>query len=77
MAEVVHVNKLKPIAESILRLEEEKKTLAEMIREKYAEAKSEGFDVAALKKALADTKKKPDDVSDFEENVQMYRDAIS
>lgn len=77
MAEVVVVNKLKPLAERIQRLEEEKKNTAEMIKEVFAEAKTEGFDVAALRKALSDLKKNESDVSDFQETVQMYRDALA
>lgn len=77
MAEVVTINKLKPLVDRVLRLTEERNATNEMIKEVYAEAKNEGFDVKAMKKAIADIQKDAQDVSDFEETVQLYRDAMS
>jgi uncharacterized protein (UPF0335 family) len=77
MAEVVVVNKLKPLIDRIERLEEEKRTTAEMIKEVYAEAKNEGFDVAAMRKVISERKKNPSDITEFEETVQLYRDAVN
>ena len=48
-----------------------------MKKEVMAEAKAEGFDTKALKKAISDLEKDSQDVSDFEETVQLYRDALS
>jgi uncharacterized protein (UPF0335 family) len=76
MTEVVTVNKLKPLIERVERLEEEKRNTAEMIAEVYAEAKNEGFDVKAMRKVVADRRKQPNDVSEFEETVELYRDAV-
>lgn len=45
---------LKAVIERVERLEEEKKTLADDIRDVYAEAKGNGFDVTALKELLRD-----------------------
>ena len=42
---------LKAIIERIERLEEEKKTISDDIRDVYAEAKGNGFDVKALRTA--------------------------
>jgi uncharacterized protein (UPF0335 family) len=39
-------------ADRLSRLEEERKALSEDIKEAYADAKSEGFTVSALKKAI-------------------------
>src|SRR4029078_10551556 len=42
-------DQLKAIIERIERLEEEKKTISDEIRDVYAEAKGNGFDVKALR----------------------------
>ncbi len=42
-------DQLKAIVERIERLQEEKKTISEDIRDVYAEAKGNGFDVKALR----------------------------
>lgn len=44
--------RLQELALSIGRLEEERKALAADIADKYAEAKSEGYTVSALRKAI-------------------------
>jgi hypothetical protein len=44
-------DQLKAIIERIERLEEEKKTISDDIRDVYAEAKGNGFDVKALRTA--------------------------
>ncbi len=44
--------KLRQTVKRIERLEEEKKEIAEQIKEVYAEAKSMGFDVKALRQAV-------------------------
>ena len=44
--------KLRQTVMRIERLEEEKKEVAEQIKEVYAEAKSMGFDVKALRQAV-------------------------
>ena len=45
---------LKSIIERIERLEEEKKALAEDIKEVYAEAKGSGFDAKIIRKVVVD-----------------------
>lgn len=50
---------LRAFVERIERLEEEKAALAEDIREVYAEAKSSGFDVKAIR-AIVRMRKQPD-----------------
>ncbi len=50
-------DQLRTVVERIERLEEEKATIAGDIREVYGEAKSNGFDVKALRKIVALRKK--------------------
>lgn len=45
-------DQLKSITERIERLEEEKKAISDDIRDVYAEAKGNGFDVKVLKKVV-------------------------
>jgi uncharacterized protein (UPF0335 family) len=54
---------LKSYAERIARLEEEKKTISDDIKEVFTEAKSRGYDVAALRAVIALSKKKPEVVA--------------
>ena len=46
-------DQLRAFIERIERLEEEKKTIADDIKDVYGEAKSSGFDPAILKKVIA------------------------
>ena len=55
MSEVQSVarDQLRTIVERIERLEEEKKTIADDIKEVYGEAKANGFDTKALRKIVS------------------------
>jgi uncharacterized protein (UPF0335 family) len=53
----VAVDQLKSIIERVERLEEEKKDLAEDIKDVYGEAKGNGFDTAIIRKIIALRKK--------------------
>ncbi len=50
--QIVAKDQLRSIIERIERLEEEKKTIADDIREVYAEAKGNGFDVKILRQVV-------------------------
>ena len=52
MAESVARDQLRSIVERIERLEEEKKAIADDIREVFAEAKANGFDIKVLRQVL-------------------------
>ena len=54
----VAAGQLKAIVERIERLEEEKKEVADQIKEVYAEAKGNGFDAKVLRKIVS-LRKKP------------------
>lgn len=45
-------DQLKSVIERVERLEEEKKTISDDIRDVYAEAKGNGYDVKALRKIV-------------------------
>jgi len=68
--------KLKSFVERIEKLEEEKKTIADDIREVYAEAKAEGFDVKALRVVIRLFRQDSDERREHEALVDLYRDAV-
>lgn len=68
--------RLRTIVDRIERLEEDKAVIANDIKEVYAEAKGEGFDVKALRKII--TLRKKDKVKRDEEEaiLDLYMSAI-
>lgn len=63
-------DQLRAFVERIERLEEEKKTVADDIKDVYGEAKAMGFDTKILKKAIALRKK--DDQERMEEEMILH-----
>lgn len=72
----VAADHLKQIIERIERLEEEKKEVAEQIKEVYAEAKGNGFDTKTLRKIVALRKKDPNERSEEEAMLDLYLAAL-
>lgn len=68
--------KLKSFVERIEKLEEEKKTIAEDIREVYNEAKGDGFDMKALRAVIRMYRQDTDQRKEYEALVDLYRDAL-
>lgn len=58
------------------RLEEEKKALADDIKDIYAHAKSTGFDIKIVRKVIAMRKKNKADVEEEMALIDTYRHAI-
>jgi uncharacterized protein (UPF0335 family) len=67
---------LKALVERIEKLEEEKKALAEDIREVYGEAKGAGFDVKALRTVVRLRMQDSEDRKEHEALVDLYREAL-
>ena len=67
---------LKSFIERIERLEEEKKTIAEDIKDVFAEAKGTGFDVKALRAILKIRKQDADQRAEHEAIVDLYMQAL-
>ena len=65
-------DQLKAIIERIERLEEEKKTISDDIRDVYAEAKGNGFDVKALRKVISLRKQDVDERKEQEAILETY-----
>jgi uncharacterized protein (UPF0335 family) len=75
-ATTVAAGQLKAIVERIERLEEEKKEVAEQIKEVYAEAKGNGFDAKTLRKVVALRKKPAEERSEEEAMLDLYMHAL-
>ncbi len=78
MADVggIAADQLKSIVERIERLEEEKKALADDIRDIFAEAKGNGFDVKILRQVIKLRKMDRADVEEQETLLDLYRQAL-
>ncbi len=68
--------RLKSFIERIERLEEEKKALAEDIKEVFAEAKGVGFDVKTMRQIIKLRKMDQDDLDEQEALLDTYKRAL-
>ncbi len=69
-------NQLRQLIEQVERLEEEKKGLAEDIRDKFAEAKAMGFDVKVLRQVIRLRKKSKTDRDEEQAVLDTYLHAL-
>ena len=67
---------LKAFVERIERLEEEKKALADDVRDVYAEAKANGFDTKALRNIVRLRKQDVDERREQEAILETYMHAL-
>ncbi|NOC46399.1 MULTISPECIES: DUF2312 domain-containing protein [Ruegeria] len=67
---------LRQFVERIERLELEKKDIADQIKEVYAESKSRGYDVKALRSIISLRKRDKDDIAEQEAVIEMYKEAL-
>ena len=72
----VAADQLRTIVERIERLDEEKREVAEQIKEVFAESKSNGFDTKTLRKIIALRKKDPNERSEEEAMLDLYMSAL-
>ena len=78
MADVAGVagDRLKSFIERIERLEEEKRALAEDIKEVYAEAKGTGFDTKIMRQVIRLRRMDKDDLDEQESLLDVYKRAL-
>jgi uncharacterized protein (UPF0335 family) len=69
-------DQLKSIVERIERLEEEKKAISDDIRDVYAEAKGNGFDVKALRAIIRLRKQDANERQEQETILETYMQAL-
>jgi uncharacterized protein (UPF0335 family) len=67
---------LKAIIERIEKLEEEKKTISDDIKDVYGEAKGNGFDVKALRTIIRMRKQDADERQEQETILETYMQAL-
>ncbi len=72
----IAADRLRSIIERVERLEEERKALANDIKDIFAEAKSAGFDVKVVRQLISIRKKEPAEVEEQETLLELYRRAL-
>jgi len=72
----VNGGQLRAFVERIERLEEEKKALADDIKDVYAEAKGNGFDAKVIRKVVSIRKQDRDKLREEEEILDLYLAAL-
>ncbi|PCJ76327.1 MAG: hypothetical protein COA53_03505 [Rhodobacteraceae bacterium] len=72
----VTAGELRAFVERFERLDAEKKDLADQQKEVMAEAKSRGYDTKVLRKIVALRKMDPQEVSEAEAVLELYKEAL-
>lgn len=75
-SQTVAAGQLRAFIERIERLEEEKKTIADDIKEVYAEAKGTGFDTKAMRRIVSLRKQDQAERQEAEAMVDLYKNAL-
>ncbi|MGO9005975.1 MAG: DUF2312 domain-containing protein [Beijerinckiaceae bacterium] len=73
----VAAEELKQFVERIERLEEEKKALADDIRDVYAELKGRGFDAKAVRQIVRIRKQDHSERKEMEAILELYMQALN
>ena len=69
-------DQLKAFVERVERLEEEKKAISDDIKDVYAEAKGNGYDVKALRTIIRMRKEDPNERAEQETILETYLQAL-
>lgn len=75
-AQTIAVGQLRAFIERIERLEEEKKTIGDDIKEIFAELKGTGFDAPTVRAIIRARKKDANKRQEEEAMLQLYMDAL-
>ena len=76
MSETIAADQLRLLIERIERLEEEKKTIADDIKEVFAEAKGTGFDTKAIRTIIRLRKKDQAERQEEDAILDLYMAAL-
>ena len=76
MSDPIQGDQLKSIVERIERLEEEKKTITDDIKEVYSEAKANGYDTKILRKVVAIRKRDLRERREEEAILDLYLQGV-
>jgi len=74
--QTIAVGQLRAFIERIERLEEEKKTLSDDIKDVYAELKGSGFDAKAVRSIIRLRKQEEHERQEEEAMIQLYKEAL-
>jgi uncharacterized protein (UPF0335 family) len=77
MSENVSAEQLRLFIERIERLEEEKKGIADDIRDVYSEAKSQGYDAKIMRQIVRLRRMQPHDRQEMEAILDTYKAALN
>ncbi|MEO0030966.1 MAG: hypothetical protein RIS94_724 [Pseudomonadota bacterium] len=69
-------DRLRLLIERIERLEEEKKGIADDIKDVYGEGKATGYDAKIMRQIVRLRKMKPDDRREMEAVLDVYKSAL-
>lgn len=69
-------NRLRLLIERIERLDEEKRGIAEDIKDVYSEAKATGYDAKILRAVIRLRRMKPDDRAEYQAVLDTYMAAL-
>lgn len=72
----IAAGQLRSFVERIERLDEEKKEIADDIKDVYGEAKALGFDAKVIRRVIAIRKQDPDERMEFEAVLDTYLHAL-
>ena len=75
-AQAIAVGQLRAFIERIERLEEERTTISDDIKEVFAELKGSGFDTKAVRAIIRARKKEVHERQEEEAMIQLYMDAL-
>ena len=75
-ADTVAAGQLRAFRERVERLEEDKKTISEDIKEVYAEMKANGFDTKAVRSIVRLRKKDQAERQEEEAMIDLYKAAL-
>jgi uncharacterized protein (UPF0335 family) len=76
MSDAIQGDELKSIVARIERLEEEKRSISEDIKEVYAEAKANGYDAKVLRKVVALRARDLNERKEEEAILDLYLQAV-
>jgi uncharacterized protein (UPF0335 family) len=76
MSDNVAADQLRLLIERVERLEEEKKGIADDIRDVYAEAKANGYDAKIMRQIVRLRKMQPNDRQEMEALLDTYKAAL-
>lgn len=74
--ETIAAGQLRALIERIERLEEEKKTIADDVKDVYAEAKGNGFDTKAIRTIIKQRRQDQAEREEAETILDLYKSAL-